>query len=46
LHDWPFHGGDAVREREEGEKGKRRRKKGVRWSADVWGLLVSGSVAG
>jgi hypothetical protein len=27
-------------------KGKRRRKKGVRWPADEWGLIVSGSDAG
>jgi hypothetical protein len=40
LHDRPFHGGGATRERKEGERGKRRRKKEMRWRPDEWGPLV------
>jgi hypothetical protein len=42
LHGRPFHGGGAARER----KGKRRKKKEIRWRPDEWDPLVGDSLAG
>jgi hypothetical protein len=45
-HGRPFHGGDAGVIDKKRKRGKRRRKKEMRWRSDEWGPLVGDSCAG